>query len=162
MRYTRGCCGSLITTNLEKNRRIAPVSLHRSTGAQQWYSAHSVRDNSTNASSSRFEAAAMTTRTGFRALPTAALALPGVTTNTTVCGRVFSSSNSHCRRRISTSSGSFVPRTTSSRRVLVECGVVSPRRTVPDYIPKTPYYATAEVPPPDNMVRVFLDNVEPW
>lgn len=161
MRYTRGCRGSLVTTNLERSRRIAPVPLYRYTGAQQWCSAHSSRDNSTNASSLRFEQAAMTIRPGFRALPTAALALPGVTSNTTVCGKVFSSSTSNSRRGLLTSSGSFVPQTTSSGRVLVESGVVSPRRTVPDDIPKTPYYTTAEVPPPDNMVRVFLGSVEP-
>lgn len=38
------------------------------------------------------------------------------------------------------------------RRVPVECGVVSPRRGVPDHIPKTPYYATGVVPPQDNIV----------
>ena len=37
-------------------------------------------------------------------------------------------------------------------RVPVECGVVSPMRTVPAHIPKTPYYADGEVPPPDNTV----------
>eukprot|EP00904_Undaria_pinnatifida_P007059 jgi/Undpi1/3483/HiC_scaffold_16.g06855.m1 len=39
-------------------------------------------------------------------------------------------------------------------RVPVECGVVSPMRTVPDHIPKTPYYADGEVPPADNTIHL--------
>lgn len=37
-------------------------------------------------------------------------------------------------------------------RSSVERGEVSARRTVPDHIPKTPYYATGAVPPQDNAV----------
>lgn len=34
----------------------------------------------------------------------------------------------------------------------VKCGVVSPMRTVPDHVPKTPYYAAGAVPPADPRV----------
>lgn len=37
-------------------------------------------------------------------------------------------------------------------RAVVERGVVSPPRKVPDHIPKTPYYATGIVPPSDSYV----------
>lgn len=167
MRYTRGYHGSvrsILTTNLERNRRSASALLHRSAGAQQWCSAHPSRHSSTNTSSLRFEGAGMTPhQTGFRALPTAGCATPratSTTSNTTVYGRVSSRSVSRSKRGLLTSSGSVVPTEVSSGRVLVEGGVVSPRRTVPDDVPKTPYYATGEVPPPDNMVRVLLRRVE--
>ena len=42
-----------------------------------------------------------------------------------------------------------------TKRAPVECGVVSPRRTVPDHISKTPYYATGAVPPQDDIVSRF-------
>lgn len=41
-------------------------------------------------------------------------------------------------------------------RAPVECGVVSPRRTVPAHIPKTPYYANGAVPPADNTVSGMI------
>ena len=41
-------------------------------------------------------------------------------------------------------------------RAPVECGVVSPRRTVPAHIPKTPYYAGGAVPPADNTVSSMM------
>lgn len=43
-----------------------------------------------------------------------------------------------------------------TKRAPVECGVVSPRRSVPDHIPKTPYYANGAVPPQDNIVSGLL------
>lgn len=41
-------------------------------------------------------------------------------------------------------------------RAPVECGVVSPRRTVPAHIPKTPYYANGAVPPADYTVSGMI------
>ncbi|CAN0350898.1 unnamed protein product [Hapterophycus canaliculatus] len=49
-------------------------------------------------------------------------------------------------------SSSSVSEQATRRRALVQCGVVSPRRAVPDHIPKTPYYATGAVPPQDDYV----------
>lgn len=63
-----------------------------------------------------------------------------------------------CRSYAGSSSSSPSPlqmQPQTKRRAPVECGVVSPRRTVPDHIPKTPYYATGAVPPQDNIVSHF-------
>lgn len=81
-----------------------------------------------------------------RKLPTPTIALISDTTN---IGQVHPRS---CRGFLRFFSGNSPAEPELGERAVVERGVVSPPRTVPDHIPKTPYYATGIVPPTDSNV----------